>query len=997
MTFALTATPLAAVPEQPQFNEHIRPILAANCFACHGPDEKSRDAELRLDTRAGALEERDGVRAIVPGQPDVSALIERVLSHDRDETMPPPKAKKPRLSDEQIETLRRWIAQGAEYQDHWAFLPLRRGVVAGVVDPGPATIDAFIRARLARENLAPSPEADRATLIRRLALDLTGLLPTSEEARAFIEDAAPDAYEKLVDRLLASPHFGERWGRHWLDQARYADSNGYTIDSERTMWPYRDWVIRALNADMPFDQFTIEQLAGDLLPQPTKAQLIATAFHRNTLINEEGGTDKEQFRIESVIDRVNTTGAVWLGLTVGCAQCHTHKFDPIAHREYFGLFAFFNSGTDVNSRGATVDVGRGELFGNGATAEERAAKLTAARAERQGTWEKRELAREPVSLAEQPQWRPARGLEVRRADAPTVPALADGSVLLDREASSGARLRVFAKGDGKKIAAVRVRALPHESLPLGGPGTGRSGGFVLSGFEFITAGGANLHVASVRASSEEPGNPAAHAIDDDPGTGWAPGGKPGQEHAITFQFDQPIAGTHEPVEIALRHEAVPGAALGHFAVEFIEAIPAAPREERIAAALAIAPAQRTAEQAALVRTAFDRAEPTAKDDGARSDLAGAEHARLMVMKELPTPRPTFLLQRGDFLRPDKAAGPLQPGVIAAVNVAFPKPPHEFRTRLDLARWLVSPENPLTPRVTANRVWMRLFGRGLVETDDDFGTQGTPPTHPELLDWLALEFISGGAPQPGSRPWSVKHLIRRIVTSATYRQSSVSRPGLAEKDPRNLLLARQSRLRVEAEIIRDAALTASGLLDATIGGPGVRPPQPAGVYAFTQNKKKWDAATGADRHRRALYTVFFRSAPYPLFGTFDTPDLQIVCTRRSRSNSPLQALTVANDATFLEFAQGLAARVLRELPTAEPDARLIRAFQLCFTRQPGPRELAALRAFFERQQASFAADPTASESLRSPEIAAAGASPEISAALVAVARALFNTDSFITRE
>ncbi len=809
------ATTAEAV-EKVRFNRDVRPILSGNCFFCHGPDEKKREAHRRLDTREGALAESDGVRAVVPGQPDASELLARVISHDKDELMPPPKSKKPPLTAAQIATLRQWIAEGAEYEGHWAFLPLSAAPPPVVKNQAWVKngIDNFTLAKLEREGIAPSPEADRATLIRRVSLDLTGLLPTPEEVRAFTADRTPDAYERAVERLLASPHYGERWGRHWLDQARYGDSNGYAIDSARAMWPWRDWVIKALNDDVPFDRFTIEQLAGDLLPEPTKSQIIATGFHRNTLINEEGGSKPEQFRVEAVIDRTNTTGAVWLGLTVGCAQCHTHKFDPITQREFYQMTAFFNSGEDVNSKGATVEVARGEIFGR------------------------------PVA-----------------ATSPDVETVKSKKHRLTQEEWERAELE-------------KIEAQPLDQQPT---------------------------------------------------------------NAYTL-------------------------------------------------ALKLAAAVRSDEQRKMVKAAFEKAVP--KEKAEKPHPVDGQIVDLMVMQDLAKPRLTFLLQRGDYTRPDEKIGPLQPGVIAAINSAFRTPNSEFHNRLDLARWLVSAENPLTPRVTMNRVWMRYFGRGIVETDEDFGAQGAAPTHPELLDWLGREFIRRG--------WSMKAMHRLIVTSATYRQTSKVRLELADKDPRNLLLARQERVRVEAEIVRDAALSASGLLDETIGGPSVHPPQPDGVYSFTQTGKKWTADTGPNRFRRALYTMYYRSAPYPLFGTFDAPDFQTVCTRRPRSDTPLQALTVANDPAFTELAQGLAARVLREVPASDADGRMRRAFALCLCREPGAKELAILRRYHAAQLADFTADPDAAKKLLSPALAQTPA-PAEAAALTAVARTLFNTDNFITRE
>ncbi len=980
----LASSQAASLPDKVRFNEHVRPILS-NCFYCHGPDEKHRDAGLRLDVRESAIADRDGIRAIVPGKPDASDLLIRVMSDDKDEVMPPPKAKKPRLTKDEVAVLRRWIEQGAEYEGHWAFQPLRDEAPPAVQNTAwpKNAIDHFILAPLERAGLAPSPEADRATLLRRVALDLTGLPPSPEEVDAFLADRAPDAYEKVVERLLASPHYGERWGRHWLDQARYADSNGYTIDSARVMWPYRDWVIAALNADQPFDRFTIEQLAGDLLPGATKAQRVASGFHRNTLINEEGGVDKEQMRIEAAMDRTATTGTVWLGLTVSCAQCHTHKFDPISHREYFQLYAFFNSGSDVNNKGATVSVARGEMFGHKPAAELAAADLE--RASRQAAWEKAELARlartSTTASAGSVKWMTAEYLEYGTTSNAGFRLLEDNSLLSDGRGAFNDTYRVVAKSPLKRIAAVRLRVLTHESLPQQGPGMAGNGNFVLTDFE-VSAGGADQPIAKVFADHEQPKFPAAAAIDNDPKSGWAinvakgAAAKMNADHEAIFVFAKPVEAGE--LEIRLRHDLNENYLVGRFALDFAETTPGDPRDQsgELLAALRVPADRRSAAPRKLVETAFAQTEPKA---------AVVEQ---MVMEDLPTPRETFLLQRGDFLRPDRQLGPLQPGVIAAVSAVFKNPPAAFRNRADLARWLVSPENPLTPRVTMNRVWMRYFGRGIVETEEDFGSQSSRPTHPELLDWLGREFIRRG--------WSLKAMHRLIVSSATYRQASLARRDLVDRDPRNLLLARQERLRVEGEIARDLALGASGLLDPTIGGPSVHPPQPDGVFSFTQNKKAWPTSTGASRFRRGLYTQFYRSAPYPLLTTFDAPDFQTTCTRRPRSNTPLQSLTLANDPVFLKIAQGLVARLLRELPAGSLDARLRRAFRLTLSREPGPGEFAILREFTRAQADSFAADEGAARAVAGPALANAP-QPAETAALVAAARTLFNTDNFITRE
>ena len=685
------------------------------------------------------------------------------------------------------------------------------------------------------------------------------------------------------------------------------------------------------------------------MPNPTKSQLVATAFHRNTLINEEGGTDKNQFRHEAVVDRVNTTAAVWLGLTVGCAQCHTHKFDPISHREYYELFAFFNNTTDVNNKGATVSVARGEMFGRSPEPPPPPPELATGFSERQAAWEKDQMVRLAPAPSGPVVWQPLEYLDVHTSSGAVLKRLDDHSLLATGPIANNDAYTIVAKTRPKQIAAIRLRVLTHDSLPKQGPGRAGNGNFVLTKVT-ISAAGEPLKLAAARADHEQPEYGVAGVLDDDPQTGWAINvgpdsrAKMNADHEAVFVLASPLA-VDGPLEIRLLHELHGDYLIGRFALEASETAPpgSAPVEDKLATALKVPVAERSTEQALLVRDAFIAADPPSRAAKARREAAAAKAAEVMVMKELDQPRETYISLRGDFLRPDKDVGVLSPGGLAAVPPAFPA--QAGRTRVDLAKWLTSPENPLTPRVAMNRVWMHYFGRGLVETEEDFGTQGTPPSHPELLDWLAGEFIApsasvgreqasvgrkqasvGRKPHEesgvGSKPhaWSLKHMHRLIVLSSTYRQSSKLRPDLAEKDPRNLLLARQERTRVEAEIVRDAALAASGLLDRTVGGPSVRPPQPEGVYAFTQTTKKWTADSGPARYRRGMYTTFFRSAPYPLFTTFDAPDFSTVCTRRIRSNTPLQALTVANDEAFVEIAQGLAARVIKEVPEGDAAAR-----------------------------------------------------------------------------
>ena len=917
-----------AFAEDVQFNRDIRPILSNKCFLCHGPDEKKRKADLRLDQRDGALADLGGYSAVVPGKPDESELLARVLAHaDPSELMPPPDSNRGQLTPKEVSLLRGWIEQGAPYQGHWAFEPVAHMAVPDSWTGNP--IDYFVERRLKEAGVTPSAPTDPETLLRRLSLDLTGLLPGLEQQQSFLETGL----EATVDRLLASPHFGERWGRHWLDQARYADSHGYSIDGDRQMWPFRDWVIKALNDDLPFDQFTIEQLAGDLLPGRSKAQHVASAFHRNTLINQEGGSDREQFRVESVIDRVNTTAAVWLGLTVGCAQCHTHKFDPITQREYYQLFAFFNNTEDANSTGSTVEVEEYEILEN---------------------------APEPPALKVLPpgkaKWNPVRYQSAFTSSGKPLHLQEDNSLLVDRAAGMNDSYRVRATTSLDRVAALRLRVLPDESLPRNGPGTAANGNFVLTKLR-VEIEGKPAVVSHAFADHEQPGYPITGALDHDENSGWAINVGGAQKatmnapHEAVFIFSEPLKPKGELLEITMEHTRNESYLIGRFSIEVSSTIPPAP-----AAKPAAGPKPRK--------------------------------GKVMVMKELPRPRQTFLFTRGDFTRPNKDMGEILPGTLSEVRPALRQGTGRA-TRLDLARWLIHPENPLTPRVTTNRIWMRYFGRGLVETEEDFGTQGTPPSHPHLLDYLSQRFVREG--------WSMKKLHRLIVTSQTYQRSSHARPDLAEVDPGNYLLARQNRLRLDAEIVRDAALCASGLLTPKVGGPGVYPPQPADIYAFTQSRKNWKTSTGADRYRRGMYIFFYRSAPYPLLQTFDAPDFQTTCTRRVNSNTPLQALTVANDPAFLELAQGLAERLLRELPSAHITTRIERAYQLALSRFPSGEEQNLLADYFEAQASDFANDTGAASQLTTDAMKEGPENFARSAALVCVARAILNTDNFITRE
>ncbi|HEX4130228.1 MAG TPA: PSD1 and planctomycete cytochrome C domain-containing protein [Pirellulales bacterium] len=846
---AFLAAAIALLPasllasETIDYMRQVRPIFQQHCVRCHGADEQNGD--LRLDTAASMLQGGNSGSAIVAGRSGESLLIDAVTTGENSSTMPP-EGEGDRLTAAELKIIRQWIDQGAKGpadeqaadvskpkgSDHWAYQPLRRDIQPPALDDPWIRngIDAFVLEQLRAAKLKPSPEADRATLIRRLSLDLLGLPPSPAETDEFVNDTSPEAYERLVDRLLASPHYGERWGRHWLDLARYADSNGYTIDSGRSIWKYRDWVVEALNRDLPFNEFTIEQIAGDMLPKAALDQIIATGFHRNTQKNEEGGIDKEQFRVEAVVDRVSTTGSVFLGLTVGCARCHDHKYDRVSQREFYQLFAVFN-GADEPTLSVPTE---------------------------------QQSKEEPALLAEIE--------DVRRR-------------IADVDENNAIRQREWEE----RLAAELAELAKSKTAP-------------------DTLGVMEPFRAALKVPAEER--------------------TPAQKKLLGEEFKK-----HDRDRLVI--------------VESLDEL-----------------LERQKQLKANVTTT-------------------------LVMKELKQPRDTFVHLRGDFLRPGAKVEPAVPAVLPPLAAAKGKRP----TRLDFARWLVDPANPLTPRVTVNRVWQQYFGQGIVATENDFGTQGDRPTHPELLDWLAADFVRGAggwelgvgddaagqSPAPSPQPptaWSLKALHRLIVTSATYRQSSQGRADVRSRDPYNKLLARQARLRLEAEVIRDSALAASGLLSPTLGGPGVYPPQPDGVFRFTQRAKFWKESTGEDRYRRTLYTYFWRTSPYPLLTTFDAPDAATTCTRRPRSNTPLQALTLANDRGFMELAGGMAKRVLAEAPSGDDGGRLRYAFRLCLVRAPGDGELKDLQKFLARQRQSTDDDVKA---------------------WTAVARVLMNTDEFVTRE
>ena len=759
ITFIVAGPSLGAEPAS-DFNRDIRPILARNCFGCHGPDEGSREADLRLDTAAGAVENHDSKQAVAPGKPETSELIKRIESNDPEFVMPPPDSGHQLNADEK-RLLREWIASGAKYDVHWSFIPPNKSPLSDVKNKTwpKHPLDHFVLAKLEAANLSPSEPIDRYRLIRRLSLDLTGLPPTVTEADAFVADETDDAIEKVVDRLMKSSAFGEHWARMWLDLARYADTKGYEKDLPRTMWRYRDWVIEALNNDMPFDQFTREQLAGDLLPNPDTNQLIATAFHRNTMTNDEGGTDNEEFRVAAVKDRVDTTMQVWMGLTMGCAKCHSHKYDPISQSDYYSFYAFFNQ---------TEDADRGD-------------------------------------------------------DSPT---LFTPTELQARSFDAAGR-------------TVKLLEARHKASPESG-------------------------------------------------------------------------------------------------------------DERVK----------------VSKTRLENVRKTIANTPIMRDLAANKQ------------RTTKIHNRGNFLDPDDA-------VEAAVPELFgPLPEGAPRNRAGVADWLLQPQNPLTARVTVNRIWARLFGIGIVETEEDFGTQGLPPSHPELLDWLAVDFRE--------HEWSLKQLIRSIVLSSTYQQAALITPEKQAADPRNRLLSRSPRVRLSAETVRDQALSLANLLTQKVGGASVMPPQPAGVWKSTYSGLKWENATGPDRYRRSLYTYLKRTSPHPALLTFDAGSGEVCQIRRIRTNTPLQALVTLNEVSFVEAAGALANRAGKFRGSDHADS-LKPLFQMVLIRPPKFPELARLVALYETMQQEF---PEGSEAQRM--LVQASGSKTSDAAMIAVANVLLNLDETLTK-
>ena len=983
------------------FDEQVNAVLERHCWKCHGA--KKQQGGLRLDTVTSILDGGDNGPAVVAKNPSESLLLQAVTGTGDVSEMPP---KGDRLSVAEIALLTEWVRQGAKApagtQDrvrvessHWAFQPIASPELPAVKQRGWVRnpIDRFVLARLEQRDIAPAPEASRATLIRRLSLDLLGLPPTPEQIDAFDADPRPDAYERLVDRLLDSPHYGERWGRHWLDVARYADSNGYTIDGPRQIWKYRDWVIDAFNADLPFDRFVIDQLAGDLRSGAKLAHKIATGFHRNTMFNQEGGTDDEQFRVERTVDRVNTTGTAFLGLTIGCAQCHSHKFDPVSQRDYYQFYAFFNDADERSLDLPTTEQAsrRTELEDRVAEAKNRLKAHDEQSVESQRKWEQAlsETAANYLTID------PASYLSVGGAD---VTKLDDQSLRFGGANPKTDHYAIVANLEATDIVGFRLEVLTDESLPQSGPGRGENGAFMLTRFlvEAAPIGdptqAKSVPLVAAVADRFQKEHPIAHAIDDKPTTGWALDAdsmaKNNVSRTAQFKAKDPVGHAKGTTfKFTLEHEGLGQHNIGRLRLSAITAAdPLRLLPTGIVEFAQIDPEKRSDAQKKALTEAFRKSDP---ERAKLEKVVAAAAAKLKSLRSTITttmvlgskPRETHIHVRGDFLR--KGAP-----VSANVPAVFPGLPEvEAPNRLDLARWLVSDENPLTARVAVNRFWQRFFGLGLVTTENDFGTQGSAPTHPLLLDWLATRFRTDG--------WSVKRLLRSIVTSATYRQSSRHRPELAEIDQRNLLLARQNRVRLEAESIRDVGLAVSGRFTAKLGGPSVHPYQPEGIMQLAQVKREWKTSTAGDQYRRGMYTYFWRSTPHPFLKLFDAPEAQVTCTRRNRSNTPMQSLTLLNDASILDMARAMARRILRTGPSDRHE-RTAYAFRLCMGRRPSESEHERLDALIDQQIAEFTAAPKEAEALVA-DATPSDADVAETAAWTAFARVLLNLDEFITRE
>ena len=987
------------LPATVEFNRDIRPILSENCYKCHGPDTKAREAGLRFDTKDGifaALEE--GRHAVVAGDLSRSGLWKRVTSAARDEKMPPAKSGK-KLTPREVSLLKKWIEQGAPWQGHWSFLPVRRPAAPEVRHPAwvRSPIDAFILERLEKEGLLPSPEADPVTLIRRLSFDLTGLPPSSEEVDAFTQN--PDSgYEKTVDRLLASPHYGERMALLWLDLVRFADSRGYHSDNPRNVGPYRDYVIDAFNQNLPFDRFTTEQLAGDLLPGATLRQKVASGYNKLNLTTEEGGAQAREYEAKTAADRVRNASGVWMGATMGCAECHDHKFDPFTTRDFYRFAAFF---ADIKE-GAIGDGDKGILVPTDAQAAQMKALEDRLAAEKrtletptpelaaaQAAWEEKALVPAPWSVLV-PQ-------SVSSKDGAEFVIEEDGSVIATGKLASKDTYTVTVRVPLAEATGLRLETLTWPTLPKSGPGRSPNGNFVLTTFG-AKSGEKTVALARAVADHSQDQYAVALALDDKKDTGWAIFPETGKNHTAVFElkdrFGKEAGSTlvltldfrskeneHTLGRFRLSATADPVPSAGVTVPAKIRAILEGDRQHRTEA--------QAKELAAYYRTIAPLLDKT------REELSAAEKrledfqkgVRRCLVSASASPRTVRILPRGNWL--DSSGEQVAPGVpqfLRQIDSGAARP-----SRLELARWLVSTDNPLTARVFVNRLWKLCFGTGISKRLDDLGAQGEWPVHPELLDWMAAEFMEDG--------WNVKSALKRIVMSSAYRQDSKPQKALRERDPYNRLVACQSRWRLDAEVVRDVVLSVSGLLVTTVGGDSVKPYQPRGYWSFLNfPTREWENDKGDGAYRRGLYTWWQRTFIHPSLMAFDAPNREECCAERARSNIPQQALVLLNDPTYVEAARAFADRIRTE-GGATAELRIVWAYRRALGRRPIDREIEVLSALQARHQQEFQADPKAAEQALTvgQKTAAKDADPAEAASWVSVARVILNLHEMITRE
>ncbi|MEM7010803.1 MAG: PSD1 and planctomycete cytochrome C domain-containing protein [Verrucomicrobiota bacterium] len=1037
--FVFASAAAGYAEDEIQFNRDIRPILSDACFECHGPDENARKGGFRLDLEKDAFTAgKSGIAPIVPGKPDQSELLARVLlPHDDIDVMPPPELNK-NLTDTQKETLRKWIEQGAKYEGHWAFIAPERPEIPAAAADHP--VDAFLNERLKREGLAMNAEADKETLLRRVSLDLIGLPPSLEEMDAFLANSSLEAYEKVVDRLLASPHFGERMAMEWLDLARYADSNGFQSDGSREMWIWRDWLIEAYNRNLPFDQFTIEQLAGDMLPDPTQDQIIATGFNRNHRLNGEGGRIVEEWFVETVIDRVETTTMTWMALTYNCARCHDHKYDPISQREFYEMFAFFNSNEETGVLAGANTPPVLQVEDEAAKARHLELHAVVQKAQEKTREAKKEV---PAALAK---WEAEQIQQLRDAEGSTgiwaglkdetvksvggaeFTRQADASWLPSGKNPGNDVYEITAPLAEGKFGGVLLEVLPDKSFPNESLSRGRNGNFVLTGVEAILSAPNQKPTKIQWAKVEADYNQNGYAVDSilknqadyskKRVVGWATNSIAPEMRVPRRAIFLPSAAVDVSAGATLRIRLIHNSQFGdHNIGRFrISTTNRAPDQATLDGTGGLPEAIRAILAKEGVRTDEDRKTLEAyfaKQLDNPVNLAKAEEKKaldakksflaklpsVMIMKERSEPKDAFTLDRGEYDQPTNKVERALPAVMP------PMPDGEPMNRLGLARWLVSGEHPLTARVWINRTWEQLFGTGIVKTSENFGSQAEWPEHPQLLDWLAVEFVSPTKlPAVNGEPagaWDMKAMLKFLVMSDAYRQSSAASPDLYSRDPENRLLARGPRFRLRGELVRDQALAVSGLMAPKIGGKSVYPYMPAGVWSETNrygNLKNYKASGGEDLYRRTFYTIWKRTAAPPTMLLFDAPNREVCTPKRSRTNTPLQALALLNEVTFVEAARSLAERMILE-GGDDPNARITAGFRLATARKPDTATLATLRKGLDARLAEFNASPEAAMSLIShgDSTAAEEIAPPELAAYTVTANILLNLDRVITRD